>query len=98
MASPSCTVYTLFVTSIASLLLGIGTLIASIVFKYIGFVDSDVVLGICTKVYLADKYRLLSLHLQTAFVGICIGLLMNAIVLGLLVVTLKNLKSASLNP
>jgi hypothetical protein len=98
MASPSCTVYTLFITSIASLLLAIGTLIASIVFKYVGFVDSDVGLGICTQVYLADKYRLLSLHLQTAFIGICLGLLMNAIVLGLLVVTLKNLKSASLNP
>jgi hypothetical protein len=98
MPSPSCTLYTLFITSIASLLLGIATLIATIVFKYVGFVDSDVGLGICTQVYLADKYRLLSLQLQTAFVGICLGILINAIVLALIVVTLKNLKSASLNP
>ncbi len=98
MVSPSCTIYSLFITCIASLLLGICTLVVDIVFKYIGFVDSDVVLGLCTEMYLADKYKFLLLQLQTAFVGICLGILMNAIILGLLVVTLKNLKSANLNP
>lgn len=98
MPSPSCKVYGLFISCIVSLALGIGTLVVNIVFKYIGFVDSDVVLGLCLETYLMEKYRFLLIQLQTAFLGICLNILMNCIVLALLIVTLKNLKPANLNP
>lgn len=98
MPSPACNIYGLFISCIVGLVLGIGTLVVNIVFKYIGFVESDIALGLCVETYLMEKYRFLQLQLQTAFVGICLNVLMNCIVLGLLIVTLKNLKSANLNP
>ncbi len=98
MPSPACNVYGLFISCIASLLLGIGTLVVNILFKYIGFVDSEVAIGLCTETYLIEKYMFLQLQLETAFAGICLNILMNCIVLGMLIVTLKNLKSADINP
>jgi len=92
MPSVKCSIYGLFIASIISLLVGIATLVLDIVFKYIGFVDDDIALSTCVDTYLMVKYQFLKLQLQASFVGVCVGVLMNIIVIGLVVFAIKNLR------
>lgn len=79
--------------------MGIATLVLDIVFKYIGFVDNDIVLSTCLESYLVVKYQFLKLQLEASFVGVCVGVLMNVIVIVLVVFAIKNLRQfISQNP
>ncbi len=93
MTTAASSIYGMFIACVVSTAFGITTLILDIVFKYIGFVESDVVLSGCTNGYMLAKFKYLTLQLEASFIGILVGLLMDIIALVLIILAIKNLRS-----